>query len=284
MRLDPRVVLRHLRRADPRSVRGGGGGGRWPGCRVEASTARCLLHGRSPTGRPPCRCEADDGRRRPADHQGRPAGHPAVRFPAARPPSRPCSSPIGPRWPRTVREFSGTLPLRGCRAQGRGRRQRRHPLLHDRPPGTRRGRPLILQAKEATASASWEPYAAPGRHDNHGERVVHGQRVMQATPDIFLGWCRSAAGRDFYFRQLWDMKGSVDITQLRPDGLSFLGGLCGWALATAHARSGDAVAMTAPISARVTRSTARSPTSPKPMPTRTSGTTPTSWRRSQPAA
>jgi uncharacterized protein (DUF2252 family) len=110
--------------------------------------------------------------------------------------------------------------------------------------GRDEGDPLILQAKEATASVL-EPYAAPDDHANHGERVVHGQRVMQATSDIFLGWCRSAAGRDFYFRQLWDMKGSVDVSTLRPDGLAFYGRLCAWSLATAHARSGDAVAIAA---------------------------------------
>ncbi len=104
--------------------------------------------------------------------------------------------------------------------------------------------PLILQAKEATASVL-EPYASASTHRNHGERVVHGQRVMQAASDIFLGWSRSAAGRDFYFRQLWDMKGSVDIASLEPAGLGFYGSLCARALASAHARSGDAVAIAA---------------------------------------
>ena len=104
--------------------------------------------------------------------------------------------------------------------------------------------PLILQAKEATASVL-EPYAGASEQANHAERVVHGQRVMQATSDIFLGWCRGPAGRDFYFRQLWDMKGSVDIAQLLPEGLAFYGGVCARALAAAHARSGDAVAIAA---------------------------------------
>ena len=90
-----------------------------------------------------------------------------------------------------------------------------------------------------------EPYLAASTHANHGQRVVVGQQLMQATPDIFLGWTRGPGGRDFYFRQLWDMKGSVDTTTLRPLGLSFYGGLCGWALARAHARSGDAVAISA---------------------------------------
>ena len=81
--------------------------------------------------------------------------------------------------------------------------------------------PLILQAKEATASVL-EPYVAASRHANHGERVVVGQQLMQATSDIFLGWTRGPGGRDFYFRQLWDMKGSVDTTTLRADGPGLL--------------------------------------------------------------
>jgi hypothetical protein len=68
---------------------------------------------------------------------------------------------------------------------------------------------------------------------------------MQATPDIFLGWTRGPGGRDYYFRQLWDMKGSVDIATLRPPGLSFYGGLCARSLARAHARSGDSIAIAA---------------------------------------
>jgi uncharacterized protein (DUF2252 family) len=104
--------------------------------------------------------------------------------------------------------------------------------------------PLILQAKEATASVL-DPYLESSRHGNHGERVVVGQRLMQATPDIFLGWTRGPGGRDFYFRQLWDMKGSVDVTGLRPPGLGFYGVLCARSLARAHARSGDSVAITA---------------------------------------
>jgi uncharacterized protein (DUF2252 family) len=102
--------------------------------------------------------------------------------------------------------------------------------------------PLILQAKEATASVL-EVEAPDSRHSNHGERVVVGQRLMQATPDIFLGWSRGPQGRDFYFRQLWDMKGSVDISTLRPEGLGFYAEVCAWALARAHARTGDAVAI-----------------------------------------
>jgi uncharacterized protein (DUF2252 family) len=104
--------------------------------------------------------------------------------------------------------------------------------------------PLILQAKEATTSVL-EPYLAATRRMNHGERVVVGQRLMQATPDIFLGWTRGPGGRDFYFRQLWDMKGSVDTTSLRPPGMAFYGALCARSLARAHARSGDSIAIAA---------------------------------------
>ena len=104
--------------------------------------------------------------------------------------------------------------------------------------------PLILQAKEATASVL-EEFAGGSGHANHGERVVVGQRLMQATPDIFLGWTRGPGGRDFYLRQLWDMKGSVDTAALQPEGLGFYGGICAWALARAHARTGDSVAISA---------------------------------------
>jgi NAD(P)H-dependent flavin oxidoreductase YrpB (nitropropane dioxygenase family) len=72
-----------------------------------------------------------------------------------------------------------------------------------------------------------------------------GQQLMQATTDIFLGWTRGPGGRDFYLRQLWDMKGSVDTTILEPVGLGFYGGLCGWSLARAHARTGDSAAISA---------------------------------------
>jgi uncharacterized protein (DUF2252 family) len=104
--------------------------------------------------------------------------------------------------------------------------------------------PLILQAKEATASVM-EPYVESSGHTNHAQRVVVGQQLMQATSDIFLGWTRGPGGRDFYLRQLWDMKGSVDTTTLLPPGLGFYGGLCGWSLARAHARTGDAAAISA---------------------------------------
>ena len=108
--------------------------------------------------------------------------------------------------------------------------------------GRDEGDPLFLQAKEATASVL-DPYVESSHHANHGERVVVGQRLMQATPDIFLGWSRGPGGRDFYFRQLWDMKGSVDTATLQPPGMAFYGGLCARSLARAHARTGDSVAI-----------------------------------------
>ncbi len=103
---------------------------------------------------------------------------------------------------------------------------------------------LVLQAKEATESVL-ESAAGPSAHPHHGQRVVVGQRLLQATPDVFLGWTRGPEGRDFYIRQLWDMKGSVDTATLLPVGLGFYGGICAWTLARAHARSGDSVAISA---------------------------------------
>ena len=102
--------------------------------------------------------------------------------------------------------------------------------------------PLIMQAKEATASVL-EPYVGASAHAHHGQRVVVGQQMMQAVSDIFLGWMTGPGGRAFYCRQLWDMKGSVDTTILLPPGMAFYGGICGWSLARAHAVTGDAVAI-----------------------------------------
>ena len=98
--------------------------------------------------------------------------------------------------------------------------------------------PIFLQVKEARKSVL-EPYAGKSLHKNQGERVVAGQRLMQSASDIFLGWTRGLNGRDYYFRQLRDAKISAvlddwDVTMLREYGK-----LCAWALARAHARSGD---------------------------------------------
>jgi uncharacterized protein (DUF2252 family) len=109
--------------------------------------------------------------------------------------------------------------------------------------------PLFLQVKEAQESVL-APYADPSEHDNQGERVVAGQRLMQATSDIFLGWHRVPRGldgseRDFYVRQLRDWKYSVDIEAMVPLGMRLYGQVCGWTLARAHARSGDRIAIAA---------------------------------------
>jgi uncharacterized protein (DUF2252 family) len=98
--------------------------------------------------------------------------------------------------------------------------------------------PIFLQVKEARRSVL-EPYAGKSLHENQGERIVAGQRLMQAASDIFLGWTSGMTGRDYYFRQLRDAKISAipedwDLTTLQE-----FGKLCAWALARAHARSGD---------------------------------------------
>jgi uncharacterized protein (DUF2252 family) len=103
--------------------------------------------------------------------------------------------------------------------------------------------PLFLQIKEATASVL-EPYVGKSRYRQHGERVVQGQRMMQAASDIYLGWTKGLdVRRHFYWRQLRDMKGSALPESMAPLGLTFYAGVCGWTLARAHARSGDPVAI-----------------------------------------
>ncbi|HEV2376177.1 MAG TPA: DUF2252 domain-containing protein [Streptosporangiaceae bacterium] len=107
------------------------------------------------------------------------------------------------------------------------------------------GDPLFLQVKEATASVLEENLGA-SRYAQHGERVVWGQRMMQAASDIFLGWTTGLdARRHYYWRQLRDMKGSVVVESMVPSGLCFYAGICGRTLARAHARSGDPVAIAA---------------------------------------
>jgi uncharacterized protein (DUF2252 family) len=109
--------------------------------------------------------------------------------------------------------------------------------------------PLFLQIKEAEASVL-SRFVGTSKYANQGQRVVAGQRLMQAASDIFLGWQRIEAGldgqsRDFYVRQLRDWKFSIEIGQLRPEGLQLYAALCGWTLARAHARSGDRIAIAA---------------------------------------
>ena len=109
--------------------------------------------------------------------------------------------------------------------------------------------PLFLQLKEAEASVL-EEFVEPSEFENHGERVVTGQRLMQASSDIFLGWLHVESGldgqeRDFYGRQLKDWKGSAEIEQMVAKAMAAYGRLCGWTLARAHARSGDRIAIAA---------------------------------------
>ncbi len=107
--------------------------------------------------------------------------------------------------------------------------------------GRNNGEPLFLQIKEATDSVL-EPFLEPSAFAEHGERVVTGQRLMQAATDAFLGWSKSESGQ-YYWRQFHDMKGSADVAVMDPERLAGYGGICGWTLAHAHARSGDSVAI-----------------------------------------
>jgi uncharacterized protein (DUF2252 family) len=106
--------------------------------------------------------------------------------------------------------------------------------------------PLFLQVKEATQSVL-EPFAGKSRFLNHGRRVVEGQWLMQSASDIMLGWVVATGidgkQRDFYLRQLWDWKRSVEVERLTPVELASYGRTCGWVLALGHARSGDPVAI-----------------------------------------
>jgi hypothetical protein len=108
------------------------------------------------------------------------------------------------------------------------------------------GDPLFLQIKEAEASVL-EPYVGASTYQNHGRRVVEGQRLTQSAGDIFLGWKRSddqtGTPRDFYVRQLWDGKISAQVDVLEPEAMEVYGELCALTLARAHARSGDRIAI-----------------------------------------
>jgi uncharacterized protein (DUF2252 family) len=112
--------------------------------------------------------------------------------------------------------------------------------------------PLVLQMKEAQASVL-EPYLGASEFQNHGERVVRGQRLSQAAIDVFLGWQRSVGldgkEHDFYIRQLWDWKASIDLAPMSYAGLHAYTRACGWSLARAHARSGDRLAIAAYLGA-----------------------------------
>src|SRR5215470_4243810 len=142
--------------------------------------------------------------------------------------------------------------------------------------GRDEGDPLFLQIKEATASVL-EAYLPKSRYRQHGQRVVAGQRMMQAASDIYLGWTKGAdVNRHFYWRQLRDMKGSAVVEAMIPLGLTYYARICGRTLApVTRSRSPNAWV-------EVMSSTSRSPTSPSATPTRTNRTTRTSSRRSGP--
>ncbi len=112
--------------------------------------------------------------------------------------------------------------------------------------------PLVLQMKEAQASVL-EPYLGASEFEHHGERVVRGQRLSQAAIDVFLGWQRSVGldgkEHDFYIRQLWDWKASIDLSRMTYGGLHAYTRACGWSLARSHARSGDRLAIAAYLGA-----------------------------------
>ncbi len=112
--------------------------------------------------------------------------------------------------------------------------------------GRDHGDPLILQIKEAEAAVG-EPFLARSAFASQGQRVVEGQRLMQSSSDIFLGWDQfpgeDGEVRDFYVRQLWDWKLSASIETMLPEVMGIYAQMCGWTLARSHARSGDAIAI-----------------------------------------
>ena len=141
--------------------------------------------------------------------------------------------------------------------------------------------PLFLQVKEATASVL-EDHLPKSHYKQPGERVVQGQRMMQAASDIYLGWTKGVQeNRYLYWRQLRDMKGSAEVEVMQPNALAFYARACGWTLARAHARSGDPIAITAYLG-KATRSTSRSQTSPNATQTGTIRTTRPSPTQSTP--
>jgi len=120
--------------------------------------------------------------------------------------------------------------------------------------------PQRQQAKEASTSVL-EAYTSPTPFGSHGERVVQGQRLMQAYGDVLLGWhyFPNSARPDYYVRQLRDWKGSLEISTLDPKALAMYAGYCAWTLARAHARSGDRVAIASYLGGCVAFWTLRDP-------------------------
>jgi hypothetical protein len=115
--------------------------------------------------------------------------------------------------------------------------------------GRDRNDPLFLQVKEAGASVL-EEFLPKTPYPNHGQRVVEGQRLMQAASDIFLGWTHGRGGRDFYVRQLRDWKTSLDLEKVTSDQLARYARICGWTLA--RARAGDPIAIASYLGAKAT--------------------------------
>jgi hypothetical protein len=113
--------------------------------------------------------------------------------------------------------------------------------------------PLFLQFKEAQPSVL-EPFLGKSQYPEHGQRIVEGQRMMQAAADVMLGWARietiDGETKDFYIRQLWNAKGSAEVEEMNPSGMKSYGRVCGWTLARAHARSGDRIAIAAYLGKR----------------------------------
>ena len=108
------------------------------------------------------------------------------------------------------------------------------------------GTPLFLQIKQATKSVL-EQYLGSSIFEQSGQRVVEGQQLIQATSDMFLGCSGTMQGGNYYWRQFHDMKGSADVAAMNSQRLQHYGEVCGWTLAHAHARSGDAISIAAYI-------------------------------------
>ena len=174
----------------------------------------------------------------------RPAARPRARGRrGTAPPDRAQLGPLPRLDPRRPQGAARAVPPGRHRAQGRRRRQCRHPLHDALFVGRDDGDPLFLQVKEAEASVL-EAHLAPSTYDSPGERVVQGQRLIQASGDIFLGWSSSEGGHHYYWRQFHDMKGSADVETMGPQRLHGYATICGWTLAHAHARSSDPIAIT----------------------------------------
>ena len=215
---------RHVRRRGPATA-----------CRRCRSSARCVDGQYRIVSQPPIVVpvrelaptyglspdEVEHGHPRAVPHL---PGHPAGRSPSA----------------------AGAVPGGRRRPQGGRGRQCRHPGVHRVAAGPRSSRTRCSCRSRRPPPRCSEDHLPKSRYRQHGERVVHGQRMMQAASDIYLGWTKGVdVSRYFYWRQLRDMKGSAEVEAMAPFGLNFYAGVCGWTLARAHARSGDPIAIAA---------------------------------------